>query len=325
MSAAPQRDPACPEVVARFREWAANGQDEEIAASLRAATSVAVYRCLWESLARALSPPAGAGVLALPFAFPLLVVTGGRAPASVPGLLADVGRVREVFEASGVLGQARNFGLGNALCSLAALESLPPSRLYALAGDGSAGALDLPPAEIAVDTRDEQVHLRFLLGAVITPQHSPSFLETGSAIATWGMALTRELSQQLRVDGLSVLPIPRPPAVLVRAPELGRRAREELACQAFVSRALRRFRTEVGEPDVTVAALDSAAIGVRFASSFMANRADVHAWALHPLDDVQEVGASILGLLAECRVQNVAVAPGVLSEREFAAGPGATQ
>ncbi len=230
--------------------------------------------------------------------------------------------MREVLEAGGVLGQTRNFGLGNPLCSLAALESLPPSRLYALAREAAPGALDLPPAAIAVTTGDEAVHLRFLLGAALTPAHAPSFLETGSAIATWGMALTRELAQQLRVEGLSVLPIARPPAALLRAPELGRRAREELAYQAFVSRVLRRFRAEIGEPDVTVAALDSAAVGVRFASALIADRVDVHAWALHPLDDLGEVTASILGLLRECRVQNVQVLPDVVPAEGFGPVPG---
>jgi hypothetical protein len=193
--------------------------------------------------------------------------------------------------------------------------------LFALGRQASPELLDLSPAEIAVATSDEEVHLRFLLGAVLTAAHAPSFLETGSAIAMWGMALTRELSQQLRVEGLSVLPIPRPPASLLRAPEVGRRAREDLAYQAFVSRALRRFRAEIGEPDVTVAALDSAAIGVRFASAFIEDRVDVHAWKLHPLDDVQEVGASILGLLQECRVQNVRVLSSVVSAQEFAVRP----
>ncbi len=317
-ASAPQQVPACAEVVARLRDYAAAGRDDEIAASLHAATSAPVYRCLWESLTQALAPDASAGVFALPFAFPLLIVTGGRAPASVPGVLADVGRVREVLEASGSLGQARNFGLSNGLCSVAALESLPPSRLFALGRRASPELLDLSPAEITVATSDEEVHLRFLLGAVLTAAHAPSFLETGSAIAMWGMALTRELSQQLRVEGLSVLPIPRPPASLLRAPEVGRRACEDLAYQAFVSRALRRFRAEIGEPDVTVAALDSVAIGVRFTSAFIEDRVDVHAWRLHRLDDVQEVGASILGLLQECRVQNVRVLSSVVSAQEFA-------
>ena len=312
-ASAPQRGLACPEVVARLREYAAGGRDDEIAASLRAATSVAGVSLPVgiAGSARWRRTPARVS-FALPFAFPLLIVTGGRAPATVPGVLADVGRVREVLAASGVLGQARNFGLGNGLCSVAALESLPPSRLLCARPGRSRPACwtcRLPGSRSLRATSRCTCASCSVLS--LTPAHAPSFLETGSAVATWGMALTRELSQQLRVEGLSVLPIPRPPVALLRAPELGRRAREELAYQAFVSRALRRFRAEIGEPDVTVAALDSAAVGVRFASALIEDRVDVHAWALHPLDDLQEVAASILGLLRECRVQNVQVLPGV--------------
>ncbi len=316
-ASAAQRELVCPELIARLRECLAGGRDAEIAASLAGASSAAVYRCLWEALVRAVSAGADAGIHALVFAFPLLVVTGGRAPAQVPGVLADIGRVRTVLADHGVLGQAGNFGLANGLCSLAALETLAPSRLYALARGAAAGLPDLPPAPIDVTGREEQVHLRFLLGAALTPAHGPSFLETGSAIAVWGMALTRELSQQLQVEGLSVLPIPRPPADLLRAAQVGRRAREELALQAFVSRALRQWRAEVGEPDVSVAALDSGAVGVRFASALVRDRVDVHVWALHPLDDLPEIAAAILELLRECRLGSVRVLPGVVSAEAF--------
>jgi hypothetical protein len=57
---------------------------------------------------------------------------------------------------------------------------------------------------------------------------------------------------------------------------------------------------------------------VRFASVFIEDRVDVHAWALHPLDDLQAVTASVLGLLRECRVQNVQVLPGVVPAEVFA-------
>jgi len=314
------RDTACPELVAHLHDCLVQGRDGEIAASLAAATSAAVYRCLWESLISALAPSNATGVAAVPFAFPLPIVTGGLAPATVPGVLADAARVREILEASGALQRSRSFGLANALCSLAALESVPPSRLFALAGDVAPGVLDLPPAEVQVTTANEQVHLRFLLGAVLTPAHAPSFLETGSAVATWGLALTRELSRQLEVDGLSVLPIPRPPVALLRAPQSGRRAREELAFQAFVSRVLRQFRAQLGEPDVTVAALNSPAIGVRLASTLAEDRGEVHAWFLHPLDDLEDVTASILGLLRECRLDNLRVLPAIVSAEAFAAG-----
>jgi hypothetical protein len=141
-----------------------------------------VYRCLWEALVRAVSADAGAGVHALVFAFPLLIVTGGRAPAQVPGVLADIGRVRVVLADHGILGQAGNFGLGNGLCSLAALEALAPSRLYALA------RAPLPNAGLA---RTRRHHRQRGQGSALPARcradagPRAELPEVGSAIAIW--------------------------------------------------------------------------------------------------------------------------------------------
>ncbi len=326
LAAAGKQPSAVDAMIERYRAALSARDDATIQASWRAATSPGVYRCLWESLNRALEARAdeAADICTQLFAIPLLVVSGGVAQVTaVPGVLPDIARVRSALERGGALGQARNLALGNALVAPRVLESLLPSRIYALARNMTGGLLDLPPAAIEVATPEEQVHLRFILGAAITAASAPSFLETGSAIGSWGMAVTRELADQLGVAGLSILPIPRPPTTLLRALAAGRRAREELAFQAFVSRVLRRFRAEMGEPEVTVAAIASGAIGVRFVSPFAADRMEVHGWVLDPLDDLREVESAILGLLRECRIERVEVMGGVVDARAFALAPAA--
>jgi hypothetical protein len=134
------------------------------------------------------------------------------------------------------------------------------------------------------------------------------------------MALTRELADQLEVDGVSVLPIPRPPASLFTAPAIGRQVREELAFQAFVSRVLRRFRSEVGEPEVLIASLSSGDIGIRLSSPFDSARVDVHLRRLTPLDAIDRVQESMLELLRECRLNAVRVVPSILTPEQLAAG-----
>jgi hypothetical protein len=132
------------------------------------------------------------------------------------------------------------------------------------------------------------------------------------------MPLTRELAGQLGVEGLSILPIARPPQSWLNARVVGIRAREELSLQAFVSRVLRRFRAEIGEPEATIAALDSGTIALRLASPFVEDRVDIHRWTPHWLDDVNEIAQAMLSLLAECRVDNVDVLPTVVPEQAFA-------
>jgi hypothetical protein len=301
------------------------GHDNEIAAALEAATSPESYRRLREALACALEPPDAEGdaVVTRLFAVPVLAVTGGVAGARVSAVLPAIERVRALFEAQGALGQARNFGLANVLCDAGALERVSLSRLYRLArgAEPNLAALDLPPADIVTASADEEVHLRFLAGAAVTPAHAPSFLETAADIGAWGMPLTRQLAEQLRVDGVSILPIPRPPARLFDAPLLGRQAREELAFQVFVSRVLRRFRSRTGDPRAVIASLSPAEVGIRLSSPFDPGHAEIFRWRLTPLDRIEQVQGSILDLLRECRLADVTVAESVLTPEQFATQP----
>lgn len=324
--AAERADPgAIATLTEQYRSALRAQDDDTIGGSFRAATSPAVYRCLWECLNFALQsegdePP---DVRVQPFAIPLLVIAGGVVEAALPGALPDVSRVRAILEGRGLLGQTRNFGLSNALVDAGALAAVPPSRIYRLMHEMTNGLLDLPPAPMTVIPTAESVHLRYLLGAALIPAHAPSFLETGSAISTWGMALTQELADQLGGEGITVLPIPRPPANLLQAQEEGRGAREELAFQAFVSRVVRGFRAEVGDPEATISALDSCAIGVRFTSPFIHSRVEVHVRGLHPLDDLTQVQAAIVELLRECRIERVEVLRGIADADEFGRNPAA--
>jgi hypothetical protein len=315
-------------LVEAYRESLTRGDETAIAQSLTSATSPGVARALWRALDRALAvPPAQAEAPVLQvFAIPLLLVTGGKAGARIPGTVSDVQRVRDVLQGAGALGPSRNLGFGNALCAADTLRRIPFTSLHALQQGAAFDALarfDLPPADVVAATAEEEVHLRFLVGAAVTRADAPSFVETGAAIGSWGMQLTHELAGQLHVEGASVLPIPRPPASLLLAQSLGAVAREELALQAFVSRSLRRFRREVGEPDVALAALTSGALGLRFASPFVENRVDVHVRALHPTEQVGEVVAEMLALLDECGLHAVEAVPHVLDLTSFARNPAA--
>ncbi len=299
------------------------GRDDLLTDAVAEVVSPAAGRVLWEALDRAVNTPADrtSALVAQVFSIPLVLVTGGLAPAVVPGTLPNAKAVMQVLESEGALGPLRNFGLNAALCADTSLEGSFPSILYGLLRGLESGATgtwsDVIPAEIYIDSAEESVHLRFLTGVAVTPAQAPSFVETAADIGRWGMPLSRELSAQLGQPGLSLLALPRPAAGPLQAVHAGRRAREEIAFQVFVSRALRRLRSETGEPEVEVATLDTDGIGVRLASPFHPERAESHRWELDALDDLDDVTASILGLLEECRVAGVRVLDTVVSDARF--------
>lgn len=284
------------------------GQEPALRAALAHVPSPQAWRDIAAALDRALMPEAQALGTRL-FAIPVVIVAGGRAGACIPAALPAVERLTEVLRQHGALGPVTAFGLGNALCSSASLAALPWTRVRTLAREAGAQRdwLELPPEDLLLAQAGESVHLRFLTGAVVSPPHAPDFLETASAIGTWGMAFTRELSAQLQAGGVSAVAIARPPAGLLAALASGAVAAAELGLQSFVSRELRRLRSESGEPQVRVAALIPGALGVRLWSAFADQPACVHERPLHPSENWDEVLGAALQLLEDCRVQEVRV------------------
>jgi hypothetical protein len=295
------------------------GDDAGIRAALTVQPPASAQRVA-RALAAALDAR-GEGIGLRFFAIPLVIVAGSRKPCAVQGALPEVHVLRGLLEQHGAVGVTRNFGLGNALVSAEALDALSPSALWRAAGDPTQRApLDtLQPEPISVAGSREQVHLRFITGAGITPEHLPSFFESASNIGTWGMAMTKELARQLAQSGLEILPMPRPPQPLLTAAHAGRRAQLEAALSLFLGNTLRKFRMAVGDPEAVLSAhkLDNGAGELRLSLStpFDDSLFEGFAWPLQPQDDVAEVSQLFHTVLAECRVPSVTVLQQVLPER----------
>jgi len=305
-----------------LREALASGRDDLLRHATTNVISPVAGLALLEALDQVIDTPAGpAGDRAARvFALPVVLVAAGLAGAEISGILPAAQTIARLLDRPDAIDSARTFGLSAVLCAETSLETDSPSQRYALLRSVESGGrdvhLDMRPAPIRLESADESVHLRFLVGSVVGLARAPSFPEAVGDIGTWGLPLSRALLAQLGQAGLSLLPLPRPPAGLMKALHEGRRAREEVALQAFVSRVLRRMRSEMGEPEAEVAALDSGAIGVRLMAGFD-HGAEAHRWRLDALDDLADVTASILDLLADCRVRSVRVLERIVSDAEF--------
>lgn len=292
------------------------GDDAVIRAALQGGPPPVVRR-LWQALTAAMDG-GGDGIGLQLFAIPLVIVAGARTPLTLPGALPEIDKITALLEQHGAVGATRNFGLGNALCSAAALEALSPSALWRAVRDPAERAVadTLVPEPVAVGPGREQVHLRFLIGAGVTPQHLPSFLESASNIGTWGMPLTRELTRQLAQAGLEVLPMPRPPQPLIKAAYLGRAAQLEAALSLFLSNNVRRFRMSVGDPEAVLSAHalpgGTGELRLSLSSPFDESMLEGFCWPLHPLDDLDETAQLFHRALADCRLKDALVIPRVL-------------
>ena len=232
------------------------GDASAVPALLRDAPTADSYRHLQQMLAKLVNKPErGEVVIARLFAIPLVIVAGAKKTLQLPDALPGIAAVCDLLEQHGVLGGGRNFGLGNALVAMETLDSLSPRLLRQWAAQLRTGGapLELAGSAIQIKPGREQVYLRFLVGASVTPAHVPA-LEATADVGKWGMPVTKLLAQQLAQPGLEVLPIARAPVALYLASDAGRAAQIELAFSLFLSNEVRKFRMSVGEPTVVLSA-----------------------------------------------------------------------
>ena len=304
-------------IAAAMADALARGDDAAVRDVLHAPPP-ARARAAWQALHDLLDHPghAAAGAVGLRYvAIPLIVVAGTvagvRTRLTVADALPEIGAVVALLEQHGAVGPTRNFGMGNALCAVEALEALSPVGMWRAMHDPQSRDLPagLPPAPIIVEPGREQVHLRFLIGVGVTPAHLPPLAETASNISAWGMPLTRELARQLAQPGLEILPMPRPPQSLSKAAWVGRRAQLEAALSLFLGNTVRRLRTAAGDPQAVLSAhrMDggSGELRLSLSSPFDESLLEGFSWPLHPLDAVPEVGKLFGQMLAECRITDV--------------------
>jgi hypothetical protein len=291
-----------------------SGADDEVQSLLRDAPSADCCRHIQQLLAKLVNKPErGEAVIARLFAIPLVIVVGAKKQTHVPAALPDIAAASALLEQHGVLGTGRNFGLGNALCSMETLDALRPRLLRQWAAQLRTGAapLELEGSAITVAPGREQVNLRFLVGASVVPAHVPSVIEAGSNVGAWGMPLTKLLAQQLAQPGLEILPIPRPPVALYLASDAGRAAQIELAFSLFLSNAARQFRMAVGDPSVVLSAHRTQEGGAEFrislSSAFDESMLEGFRWPLYPSDEEGEIINKINNLIEECKLNNMRV------------------
>jgi hypothetical protein len=301
------------ELASALRELAAQGRDVEIGGLLSAASSRDIYARLWQALCVAIEKPhSDDGVAARIFAMPWVIVCGGGVKATLSGVLPDIAELARVLEANGVFGVSRNVGIGNVLVGVETVEAMRPSEILQWAQE--AAMRDVPPAPINVLPGAEEVHVRLLLGAAIAPANAPDVVETGSNIAAWGTPALRAMSAQLATSGVQILPMPRPPSGLYSAAYAGRRAGIEAAFNLFMSNGVRRFRSAVGDPDITLSSHAGAEIRVTLSTPLDDTLIEGFRWPLHPADDLPEIEHALTCMISECRLPDPQIAESVLPD-----------
>ena len=336
-----------------LRELIAREDGSTLAKTLNEAPSLEVARQMWrilEGIDAAADSAAGALARVL-FAMPVVIVAGvardagkeeaarcdaeapgvAHAPAlTLPGLIADTAALAALLRAHGTLGACESFALSPALVNadtidLAHLPALlAASRLDTRTIAASAAPLELPPADLDLDSGGERVFLRFVVGVAMTAARFDSLRPSDPAI--WGMPVARALGAGIVAPGVSLIVLPRGAQRLAAALRTGRAAQREVAAQVFASNAVRKLRAGTGEPTAVISshhASDTPGGGelrLSLSSPFEPRDAEGFRCPLYPYEPVRDVAAMLAALLADCRVADIRCQPGVHPDIDRATG-----
>ena len=326
MEAATRDEADAHEAAARAWLRTAIDEGEGVARVFAQAPSPALARHLLRLLADVEATYADVDLLRpVLFAMPLVLVAAleaNTAPITLSGVLPDARSLAQRLCEVRVFGGCETLALAPSLVPPHAIDlrALPAlfarTRLAADGGEPSFGAIvDLPPSPLRVDARDERVHLRFVVGAVLAPPKVDAL--ASSTLANAGIDIARAIGDALKAPGVALLALPKPPLRVALAVPAGRAAQREVSAQLFVGNALRALRASYGEPTAIISAHRApdapggGELRLSLSSPFAPRAAQGLRCPVYPAESVADVIAALEVLLRDCRVADVRLLAGV--------------
>lgn len=300
-SPAAERDKAAGHARFLIEQALASGDDKLVGIALSLMPSAPAYRTFWSWVQQASWQHPEARIW--PFVLPVVIVAASAQPVTVPGQLADVSALRELWIRHGVFAADADIWLSNRLINAAALQDIRPTTVFDWSRSVAAaheGWPQLPPAAALIDVQQEAAYLRFVPGLLKAPV-APEWPRSPSG---WGREAAQWLSGLLGATGATALALPRAPQPLLAALDDGRRAQQDIAAQLFLGNAIRQFREQGQQPAAILAMHDNHELRVCLddGSSQL-----VYSRHLEALDDVAAIEQDICQFLQECQLANVQV------------------
>ena len=265
------------------------------------------YELIWTVLCDTIENPVGSH--AIVFAMPLVLVAGSKNQATLPGEINDTDGLNQLLREHGLFASDADVAFGGTLIHPDRLGELDPVTLYKLTRNITEAKTLIPQQPASVTVNGEGVFLRYLLGSAIQPEGVEAPLHLGGAVGRWGMPLMKFLSTQLKVAGVTLFPIARPPMPAMQAMVAGNYARFEVAMQVFSSSQIRRLRELNKEPVAILSAHDTGELHISLSAENAEWKGSTFVWPLAALDRVPLIEKSFRELMRECHVRKVYVLP----------------
>lgn len=285
----------------------ASGDDKLVGIALSLMPSATAYRTFWSWVQQAtwMHPQARLW----PFAVPVVIVAASARPLSIPGQLADVSALRDIWARHGLFDDLEEGGgqgelwLSNRLINAAGMQSVRPTMAWqwsCLEQAAHEGWPQLPPAADLQGVSTEAAYLRFI-PAIYKGSQPPQWPRNASG---WGRDVSQWLSGLLGASGATVLALPRAPQPLLSALEDGRRAQQDIAGQLFLGNAIRQFREQGRQPAAIIAMHANHELRVCLDDG---EQQQLYTRPVEALDDIAALEQELCAFLHECQLPAVHV------------------
>ena len=286
-----------------------------LSVALAMVTSQHIYRELWDALRDAAERP-DSGRHAIIFAVPLVLVIGSKGKATLPERIADVDALNQLFRQHGLFTEGAEVFLSGKLLHPDSVVGIHSAQIYRYTRQlvDAARGLPLALAAAPIIAKDEGVFLRYLIGVAIREDGAAAPVKLGGNVGTWGVPLMNFIGEQLKTDGVTLFPIPRPPMPLMQAIVAANFARLEVALQVFASTQIRQLRDLGQEPVAIMSSHENGELHITVSAAGNEKDWGGFVWPLAAQDDVSLIESQFRMLMTECQVSDVRIVPEIQPE-----------
>ncbi|MCX8515314.1 MAG: hypothetical protein ORN24_07055 [Burkholderiales bacterium] len=279
-------------------------KDEAINVAINLAPSHKVSFSIWQSLNRVIND---AEVFNLNncftqlFTIPIVIVAGSKQQQQLQGQI-EVTVLNDFFYQQQIVSKDTDFFISGKLLDYQTIASFKPSQIFYWSRNINKSSLWLPikVEGNVIDTLNEGVFLRYLVGAIVSnsKQLSIDYQNLQQNL----LKLTQLIHQQLNIPNVTFFPICYQPVALSNAAQCGNQYRLEIALSVAFSNIVKQIRTKNLTPIAVISNTDEA-IKIIIKTQTESDLKEESLWTLNRVDDFNQILKIITDLLNDIGVE----------------------
>jgi hypothetical protein len=279
-------------------------KDEVINVAINLAPNYNVSSGIWQSLNLVINDVNVYNVnnsFAQLFAIPIIIVAGSKDKQQLQGQI-DVTALNDFFYQQQIVSATTDFFISGKLLDYQTIAAFKPSQIFYWSRNINKSSLWLPikVEGNAIDTFNEGVFLRYLVGAIVNNADQSGINQHNLKQSL--LKLTQLVHQQLNNSNVTFFPICYPQVALSNASQCGNQHRLEIALSVAFSNIVKQIRNNSLTPIAIITNSDEA-IKIMLKTQEQSKLEEVSLWTLNKIDNFNQILEIIINLLTDIGVE----------------------